>query len=349
MTTANTDANDLYSQAFGGLINEDVMQEIFDIAPTTLPLADRIGRVSMDNQYKSWTKEPLTALDYDNAVVDGSDATGNDTELGDRVGNHAQIMDKVIRTSSRARKVNTIGTADQHTRQIMKLQRKLLRERDGIMLTNQASVRDDGNTTAGRLGGLPAWIQTNANNDSARAGTWGFDSATGLVDIGTFGVRRALSEETLRDVAQAAWERGGDPTVLMSVADMIRQISGYMFTDGARIATLQRDTQGESSATALGAVTVLILDFDVVLELVASRWMQTYLDTDATPTAACDVLLLDPMYLAIAEMQAPIVEPIGKPGLSTVSQMHTDCTLVVETEEAHAIITEVDPSAAMVA
>jgi hypothetical protein len=96
MSTANLDSADLKGALKGGLIREDVMNKIWDISKIPLPFTDMIGSESSKQEYKEWTLDQLAAPNLNNAVVDGSDATGNDTKVGTRVGNHHQISTKVV-------------------------------------------------------------------------------------------------------------------------------------------------------------------------------------------------------------------------------------------------------------
>jgi len=52
MTTANLDSATLKAVVRGGLIREDVMNQIFDISRIPLPLTDMIGTESSKNAYK---------------------------------------------------------------------------------------------------------------------------------------------------------------------------------------------------------------------------------------------------------------------------------------------------------
>ena len=84
MSAANLDSADLKGVDFGGLIREDVMNKIWDISKIPLPFTDLIGSGSAKNEYKEWTTDELAAPDVDNSIIDGSDATGNDTKTGAR-------------------------------------------------------------------------------------------------------------------------------------------------------------------------------------------------------------------------------------------------------------------------
>ena len=325
-----------------GLINEDAMQKIFDLSEITLPLTSRIGTDSADNSYKSWVNDDLGLPDVTNAVVDGADAAGDDNATGIRVGNHCQISDKQLNVSTRARSSDTIGYADELARQVMRGQERLRRDVEAIMLTYQASQADGGSasSTPGLSAGLGAWCETNVSY-GAGGSAGGFDS--GVVATGTPGTGRAISETAVRDVAESVYLQGGNPSLLMSTPAVIRQLSSYMFTSSARIATAMSDVkQQQSAATAVGAFNVFVTDFDVVLEMVPNRLQQ--LETNDLATA----YIIQPSMLSIAYLTGYRTEPLSKTGLSDKRQICVDWTLVCKTEKAHGAIHDIDPTLAAI-
>lgn len=342
MSTANLDSADLKGVALGGLIREDVMDKIWDISKIPLPFTDMIGKGSANQEYKEWTTDELAAPDITNAVVDGSDATGNNTKTGARVGNHHQISDKVVRVSYRADASDTIGRTKELSYQLMRRQQELRRDVEAIALLNQASVADDGNTTAGKAGGLPSWLETNAVNGTVG----GFNSSTGLTEAYTYDAAAVgLTEKDVRDVVEGIYEQGGDPTKMMTVPKIIRLFSEYLFTSSARVASLMSD-QGKSreKAAALGSVNVFVTDFGT-LTMVPNRLQQTYTAT----TTAADVFILDPEYLSLCYLKGYRTDTLAKTGLAENRQMSVDWTLIVNTEKAHGIIANIDTSTAVTA
>lgn len=340
MSTANLDAADLKAVSYRGLINEDVMQRIWDISKIPLPLTDRIGTDTAKNPYKEWTTDELAAPNIANKQVDGADTISiNDTKTGGRVGNHCQISVKVVQVSTRAQESDTIGRANELAYQVMRRQQELRRDVEAIALTHQASVADDGNTTPGQSAGLGAWLTTSTNR-----GTTGTDGgfSNGIVAAPAAGAKRAMTETMVRDIVQSVYQEGGDPSVLMSIPSVIRKFSEYLFTASARVATLTSD-QGKSreKAAALGSVNVFVTDFGT-LELVDNRLQQTYAADDGT---AANVYIIDPQYLALAFLHGYRVEPLAKTGLADKRQMAVDWTLVVNTEKAHGVIADIDPTA----
>lgn len=325
-----------------GLINEDVMQKIWDVSKIPLPFTDMVGSDSSKNSYKEWTTDELAAPDITNAKVDGADVTDDDTNVGKRVGNHHQISAKRVVVSTRAQESDTIGRANELAYQVMRRQQELRRDVDAIALNNQASVADDGDTTAGVTGGLPSWLETTV--DGGTAG--GFSASTGLTVARTVGNKQQLTETKVRDAVESVYNQGGDPTKMMSVPSAIRAFSEYMFTSSARVGTLMSD-QGKSAekATALGAVNVFVTDFGT-LTMVPNRLQQMYDAADSTPTDkdACDVFILDPAYLGLCYLHGYKTEPLAKTGTADKRLMTVDWSLTVNTEKAHGMIGDVDPA-----
>lgn len=335
------DSFDLKSVAYGGVINEDVMQKIFDISEISLPLTSRIGTDSVKNSYKEWVTDDLGDPDVTNAVNDGTDAVGDDTTTGARVGNHCQISVKNISVSTRARNSDTIGYADELARQVMRGQERLRRDVEAIMLTTQASVADDGSagSTPGQSAGLGAWLETSTSHGATTGASGGFNPATGLVDAPTAGDARAISETAVRDIAEGVYVEGGNPSVLMSTPTVIRKLSSYMFTSSARIATAMSDVgQDRGAATAVGSVNVFVTDFDVVLDMIPNRLQQ--LETGNLATA----YVITPSMLSLGYLHGYRTEPLSKTGLSDKRQICVDWTLIVKSEKAHGGIFDIDPT-----
>ena len=152
--TGNLDAADLAAVASGGLINESLMQRIWEISRIPLPLSDRVSSDDTKNDTHAWTQDVLAVPDLTNALIDGQDTDAiNDTSTGDRVQNFHQISAKVVQVSSRADASDTVGKAEELAYQVMMRQRELRRDREAIALTQQASLKDTG-AAAGNVGAI---------------------------------------------------------------------------------------------------------------------------------------------------------------------------------------------------
>ncbi|RLA03857.1 MAG: hypothetical protein DRQ47_04370 [Gammaproteobacteria bacterium] len=346
MSSANLDSADLKGVTFGGLIREDVMNKIWDISKIPLPFTDMIGTASAKQEYKEWTIDALADPDVTNAVIDGSDASGNNTATGTKVGNHHQISDKVVRVSYRADASDTIGRAKELSYQLMRRQQELRRDVEAIALENQASLADTG-SAAGKVGGLPSWLATNT---TIRTGgtVGGYSTSTGLTvaQVVTTAVA-ALTEAEVRNQIESAYNQGGNPTKMMTVPAIIRKFSEYLFTSSARVATLMSD-QGKSAekATALGSVNVFVTDFGT-LDLVPNR-LQQLQTTDSADDSAF-VFYLDPEYLSLCYLKGYRTDTLAKTGLAENRQMSVDWSLIVNNEAAHGMSTDIDHTAAVTA
>lgn len=327
----------------GGFVPEDVMSKIWDISVIPLPFRDLIGDgESHENEYCEWTKDKLAAVNTNNAVLDGADAAGDNNKLGTRVGNHSQISTKVVSASSRAKAGGTIAIGDAYAYQVMKRQQELKRDIDAIGLMNQASVADDG-AVAGRVGGFDAWLATNTNN-GATGTNGGFNTGTGLVVAAVPGTARPLSEKTIRDVAQAVWQGGGNPSTLMGTPTVIRKLSAYMFSASAQVATLMSDVKEKrGAAVATGSVNVFVTDFGVVLEMVPNRLQQQ------TAAGISTLFLIDPEKASFSYLSREQTIELAKTGLSQKGELFADWSLKVFSEEAHGAIRGIDETAAPVA
>jgi hypothetical protein len=336
---------DLKAIVDGGLIREDVMNEIWDISNVPLPFTDMISSDTCDNSYTEWTTDELSAPNLNNAVVDGADAVGNDAKGGARVGNRCQISVKEVAVTQRANASDTIGRAQELGYQIMERQKELRRDREAIYLSQQGSQTDNGDAIPGLLGGLGAWIETNTNRGLGGA-VGGFSS--GQVLAPTVGTVRALSFATVQSMASDIWVGGGNPTVLMSVPQVIRSLSRFMFTDTAQIATLTSETtQSKEQAVAKGAVNVLVTDFGVTLEMIPNRIQQV---VDAAPGLEnANVYLIDPAHARESFLDGYRVETLAKTGLADKREMSVDGTLKVLNEKAFGSIADIDYNAPVVA
>ena len=354
MSTANLDGADLAAVNLGGLINEDVMQQIFDISDIALPFTDMIGSGSHDNSFAEWTMDRLADPDLTNAVVDGADAGTDDSSTGIRVANHSQISQKTLRVSTRAQDSSTIGFANSLAYQVMMRGNEARRDVEAIMLSVQASVADDGAAVAGKSAGLGAWIVDtdifgNASGLADRGalgadGGWLDTPTDGLVAIPTAGTTRALSLSTLQDVLQAVWSLGGDPTITMARPEVIRPLSTFMFTSSAQIATLERDTAGiDSAAKALMSVNVLITDFGVTVKMIANR-LQAVAFTDND-----NLYVITPAMALISFLTGWQTAPLARTGTADNRQVTADWTLKILNWEAFGVVADIDATAAVVA
>lgn len=349
MSTANLDVADLAAAlAAPGLIREDVMETVYNLdegIPT--PFTDMVRSDTFSNLYSEWTQDDLTAPDTANAVIDGADATGNDTSVGVRVGNRAQLSDKVVRISHAAEAVDSIGSVGRMAYQTAKRLMDLRRDVEAIAVGRQASVADDGSATAGKTAGLAAWIETNINQ-GATAVPGGFNTATKVVDAPTNGTIRALTWSMVRTQLLNVYTAGGYPSVLMTVPAVIAAINTFLFGSGGDPyrATPTANVQGTTPASqsAQGYISVVLSDFGIALKLVDNRLQQTY-----NSSTAADVFILDPAYLGLSYLEGYRNDPLAKTGHADQRLLSVQWMTKCFREDAHALIADIDHTAAVTA
>ncbi|RKZ94003.1 MAG: hypothetical protein DRQ46_10660 [Gammaproteobacteria bacterium] len=361
MATTNLDHANLSAVSDGGTVNEDVVQKIFDISPVDAPFTNLAGTMTSGNQRKEWIREDLAAANPQNKVVDGSDASGNDTRTGERLANFHQIHSKIIRVSDRAQDADTVG-GDELVKQIMKRGREIRLDLEAALTSRNAAIEDDGATVEGQLAGAATWIGALDSSTNSFRGVGGADAVlSGAAGIGgapttapTAGTKRALSEADVKAAISAAYMEGGNPTVMMSTPQAITLFSDYLFTSSARVATLQSDApqsnrtnnaSGGGAATggitAQGSVNVYASNF-ATLSLVPNRFMPE------VAAGVSDVLILDPTTWSCSALHAWTVKELARTGLADNRQLSGDYTLVCENPEANAIVADVDTALAAV-
>jgi len=357
MASQNLDAYNLSVVNLGGLIHEDVMNKIWNISNIPLPFTDRVGTDSHDNQYFEWPMDKLRDPVTNGQRVDGSGDRADESKLGRRVGNQSEIRTKTLEVSTRANAVDTIGFAKALAYQVSERQKELRRDIEATALSNNASVIGT-DTVAGVTAGLSAWLVADTDVDgnavtglknvsrgaTGADGGWDATATDKLVAASTPGTTRALSEATLRDIVEAIYNKGGEPTMVMARPTVKRKISEYLFTQTAKVATMYSDkadgaTDGRS---AQGSVDVFITDF-AVLELIPNR-LQPQTDTD-NDTA----FVIDPSLLSMSYLYGYRTVPLATNGLYERREISVDWGLCVKNWDGLGSFADIDPTAAMVA
>lgn len=357
-----TTAVELAAVDLGGQINESVLQTLFDISNIPLPLTDRIGVGSHDNQIHEWTIDRLAAPAA-NVVAEGDQDLAAVELNGIRVRNHTQTSAKKVKVSERAQASGTIGFANKLADAITRRGNEARRDVEFSLTENGASVAEVGDgSTGGQSAGLEAWlaaedIRATATNSVANAGSatiagggW-LQHTAGVIPAYTYTTVTPgiLHLDDVEMVAQSVWELGGDPTLIISRPKVIAALSKFMFDSTANIATLQSD-QGvpREGLVAVGAVNVMITNFGVTLAMVPSRIMPFGDTADSTPDSST-LFIGDPTMLEISYMSNWHVSDLAKTGLFDTKLVSADWTLVVKNWESWGMIQGIDQALAVTA
>ena len=226
-------------QTFAGVgIRESLSDEITRISPTETPFYSMIRKGKTSSRSPEWQKDSLAAADGDNKQVEGYDVEGDTLTQPTRLKNFVQLQDKTIVVSDTMQAVDTAGRANELKYQVAKGGQELKRDMEAALTRNNASVAGNA-STAGEIGGVLAWLETNTDRD-AGGSDGGFNTGTGLVDAAGNGSQRASTEAQLKNVIRQVWTEGGDPSVIMVGGYQKQQYSAF-----AGIAFLGKAQVGE--------------------------------------------------------------------------------------------------------
>jgi hypothetical protein len=343
-------AADLIAITVGGILNEDVLQRVYDISPTDTPYLDAIGGGTYDNPYHSWTQDALIATALADAQIDGADLTPTTAASGARVGNHGQISTKGVNVSAVTGNVDPIGRTSEEAYQTTKRLNELQNDIEASALSNQASVADNGSNAAGKTAGLGAWLTT---NDSFGAGgaSGGFNTSTSIVDTRTVGASRALTWALIAAQIEACYLIGAKPTKIFSRPEVTKRLGIYLISSAFFVSPVANIAGNTVSDPAMsGYVDTFRTDFGYTMTVHPVRNMLLYDSADTNSTADATMLYgISPEYVGLRRMWGTKVESLAKLGLSDRKMISTHWSHDVFLEKAHFGIFDLQPTAAVAA
>lgn len=319
---------------------EDVSNVITDVSPEEVPFQTACGSEMVEQTYYEWDLDELDAVNGSNAHIDGDTFAGEAITSPTRVGNHCQISRKDFIITRRARKVKKTGQRDELARQTVRKGRELRRDMETILMSNQASVTDNG-SAAPKLGGLPAWIVGTSDGRADRGGSGadgGFSS--GAISAATDGTDRAMDESGMLDVVRSVFQVSKlVPEALFLGPQAKSKFSQYMFSSSARVATQYQD-QGASprgGVKVVGAVDTWVTDF-AVIDIVPDLWQRED----------------DGFFLNFEVLNMGWFDPISTDAMAKTADTDdrmvlADYTLIVKNQKALGIFADIDETTAMVA
>jgi len=191
---------------------EDLSDMIYRIDPTDCPFVSGIEREKATAVNHEWQTQALAPADNTNAQLEGDDATTNAVVPTVRLGNIAQISDKVARVTGTQQAVQHAGRDNELAYQEMLKGLELKRDMETILVgTNQA--KNAGNdTTARKTASVLSWLKSNTSKGASGADPSAADGSGARTD----GTQRAFTEANLKSVLQSIWNNGGKPDTIMT-------------------------------------------------------------------------------------------------------------------------------------
>jgi hypothetical protein len=291
---------------------EDLSDVIYRIDPTDTPFMTACEREKSTAVNHEWQTQALAAVDTNNAVLEGDDATTDAATPTVRLGNICQISDKVARVTGTQRAVEAAGRDDELAYQEMLKGLELKRDMESILVGNNQAKVTGATATARKTASVISWIKTNTSK-----GASGVDpAAADGTGTRTDGTQRAFTEVNLKTVLQSIWNSGGKPDTVM-VGGFNKQV----FSTFTGRATPTEDTRAKKITAAVDAYES---DFGR-LKVVPNRFQR-----------ARDVLVLQSEMWAVAYLNGRrmVSTPLAKTGDSDQRQILSEYALVARNEKA---------------
>ena len=269
---ANTVSGQLKDASIKGK-PRDLMDMIFNVAPTDTPFLTMCGKSSASQTLHEWQTDTL-ASPAENSVLEGADTTVFSESYTTELSNKTQILKKAINVSGTAQAVKQAGVSRQYAYQMALRTKELKKDVEYALLQNKLARADNG--TNGRLmTGLPCWMQTNY-----AGGASGAKATTSAAC--TAGTTRVPTEAMLKALLTDIYNAGGNPDRIMMAPDIRVKMSEVLTGGGTKM-------EKAETKKATAVIDVYVSDFGS-LKLVPNR-VQAY----ETFSKTC-AFVLDPQY-----------------------------------------------------
>ncbi len=304
-------------------IAEDVEDMIFNITPKETPALSMFERTKATNTLHQWQTDSLAAASS-NKAIEGDDASFTTAAPTTMLSNRLQIFKKTVLVSGTADAVRKYGRKEEYAYQLMKRGQELKRDIEFTIVTNQSSSVG-GSQTARQMAGMESMIAGNriVATGNTTGTTPGYSSSDWAAP--TDGTTGALDETLMVSALDAAWQDGGDPSVIMVNSSQKRKIATFGgATKYAGVSVNQNQGGRQSNAVVLGGVDLYVSDFGEH-KIMLNRYMRTR-----------TLLAIDPDYWKTAWLRPIKYEPLAKTGDATKGQLLCEMTLVAANPDASA-------------
>ena len=313
---ANTVSGQLKDASIKGK-PRDLMDMIFNVAPSDTPFLTMCGKSSASQTLHEWQTDTL-ASPAENSVLEGADTTTFSESSTTELSNKTQILKKAINVSGTAQAVKQAGVSRQYAYQMALRTKELKKDVEYALLQNKLARADNG--TNGRLmTGLPCWMQTNYAGGSSGA------KATSSVAC-TAGTTRLPTEAMLKSLLTDIYNAGGNPDRIMMAPDIRVKMSEVLTGGGTKM-------EKAETKKATAVIDVYVSDFGA-LKLVPNR-VQAY----ETFSKTC-AFVLDPQYWKVAYLRGFREERLAVTGDSLKGHVLVECTLEARNDASSGVLAD---------
>jgi hypothetical protein len=296
-------------------IREDLIDVIYNIAPTDTPFVSNVGSGSSKGTYHEWQQDTLAAP-ADDPVAEGADAVEAALTPTVRLGNYCQINSKSFGISGTDLVADNAGRgvemAYQEAKKGLELRKDIEFACVGVNKGSSAGVGNAGGSPAAReVGVVMSWLATNTVFDATTGADPTGDGTDARTDSSATGV---FTEAMLESVIDQIYLSGGSPDIIMANTTQKRVI-----TNSFRGST-DENKNDTSAKRIINAVDFYESDYGT-LSVVPNRYMRQR-----------DVFVLDSDMWEVAYHRPFMSYDLAKIGDSDSKQMIAEWTLVSKEE-----------------
>lgn len=296
----------------------DLMDMIFNVAPTDTPFLTMCGKSTASQTLHEWQTDTL-ASPAENSALEGADTTVFSESYTTELSNKTQILKKAINVSGTAQAVKQAGVSKQYAYQMALRTKELKKDVEYALLQNKVSRADNGSNEGRLMTGLPCWMQTNYAGGASGA------KATTAAAC-TAGTTRVPTESMLKALLTDIYNAGGNPDRIMMAPDIRVKMSEVLSGGATKIEKAER-----KNATAV--IDVYVSDFGS-LKLVPNR-VQAF----ETFSKTC-AFVLDPQYWKVAYLRGFREERLAVTGDSLKGHVLVECTLEARNDASSGVLAD---------
>jgi hypothetical protein len=310
---------------------EELSDKIWQITPEETPGTSLIGRKSVDSIHPEWQTDTLGSVDTSNHQPQGNDWSYDAISPTTRIGNYCQISEKSLIISETQEVVKKAGRKSELAREVAKKGTELKIDMEAIIFSNQAASAGSGDGATNRTSaGFRAWLTT---NDSLGAGAGASGSfSNGIQSAATNGTQRAFTKAIMDEVILAAYNAGGNTSVMM-MSPYVKTVVSKLLDD-ADVVPL-RKAQGSGQATLVAAADAYLSDFGL-FTVVANRQFAR-----AGAGTARNVYFIDPKMAKVGILRDISVNKPAKTGDAEKRVLNVEYTLIMNNEAAHGVAADI--------
>ena len=309
---------------------EELADKIWQITPEETPGTSLIGRKSVDSIHPEWQTDTLGSVDTSNNVAEGNDWSYDAITPTTRVGNYCQISEKSLIVSNTQEVVKKAGRKSDLAREVAKKGTELKIDMEAIIFSNQAASAGSGDGATNRtLAGFRAWCST---NDSVDSGGSSGSFSNGIQGAASNGTQRAFTKAIMDEVILAAYNAGGNPSVIM-MSPYVKTVFSKLLDD-ADVVPL-RNALKSGQATLVAAADTYLSDFGT-LTVVPNRQFAR-----AGAGTARNVYFIDPKMAKVGILRDIAVRKPAVTGDAEKRVLNVEYTLVMNNQAAHGVAADI--------